>query len=158
MGLMNASPGSRHVSGHEHALQYARGGSSHFIVSGSGAKVNHVKKKGLSRYAEPVTGYVKLDIMKEGTIVFSFVHAEMDQDWMVTCSDTIRAPQPAQDKAEESGVVSFDSVVVRASSKYRANPWRMRMLGENYRQEWYQQIEVPVFNIASEHGGLEIVQ
>lgn len=158
MGLMKESPGSLHVSGHEHALQYARGGQSHFIVSGSGAKVNHVKKKGLSRYAEPVTGYVKLDIMKDGTIVFSFVHAEMDEDWMVTFSDTIRAPQPVQGKAEESGVVSFDSVVVRASSKYLANPWRMRMLGENYRQEWYQQIKVPVFNIASEHGGLEIVQ
>jgi hypothetical protein len=32
------------------------------------------------------------------------------------------------------------------------------MLGKNYRDEWHQQIKVPVFDLGQEHGGLKIVQ
>src|SRR5690606_41796293 len=72
--------------------------------------------------------------------------------------DTLAAP-PAPEPATIASDHPFpDSVTVRASGKYAANPWHQRMLGENYRAEWSQDIRVPVFDLGTEKGGLEPVK
>lgn len=159
IGLMEEYPGSIHVAGHEHALQYAKGYNSHFVVSGSGSKVAHVKKKGLALYAEPVTGLAQFDIFADGTVAITFWRAdETHRSGVMTYSDTVAAPVQPPPAAAEVPALDRDSVVVRASSQYEANAWRKRMLGANYREEWDQEIKVPVFDIGTERGGLEILQ
>jgi hypothetical protein len=49
-------------------------------------------------------------------------------------------------------------VRVKASDLYHAGGGRKKWLGENYRKEWAQETEVPVFDIGTEKGGLKILQ
>ncbi len=47
---------------------------------------------------------------------------------------------------------------VKASEQYRAGRLKQKLLGKNYREAWSQEIEVPVFDIGKQQGGLKIVQ
>lgn len=157
--IMSEYPGSIHVAGHEHSLQYAEGYNSHFVVSGSGSKVTHVKKKGLARYADPVNGLVQLDIFADGSTAITYWRVDdTHSEGLVTFRDTVSAPVPPLAKSAGVRPAELDTVVAGASDKYAANPWRKRMLGENYREEWGEDLSVPVFDIGTERGGLEILQ
>ena len=74
--IMADHPGSVFVAGHEHALQYIVRDSSHFIVSGSGAKTEHVKKKGDAVIATAVRGFARLDILSDGSLGLKFYQAD----------------------------------------------------------------------------------
>src|SRR5690606_10751327 len=157
--IMSEYPGSIHVAGHEHSLQYAEGYNSHFVVSGSGSKVTTVKQKGLARYAESVNGLVQLDIFDDGSTSITYWRVdESHSHGMVTYRDTVSAPLAP--RARERGVqpIDLDTSVASASKKYAADAWRKKTHGEKYRKEWRQDLKVPVFDIGSEHGGLEILQ
>ena len=49
-------------------------------------------------------------------------------------------------------------VKVRGSSQYAAGKGKKRFLGKNYRAAWEQEIEVPVFDLGTQNGGLKILQ
>ncbi len=65
----------------------------------------------------------------------------------------------AQERAqrESNGALpapGTDSVVIRASTRYGANPFHRMLLGDNYRDLWAQPIKVPVLDLAKYAGGL----
>jgi hypothetical protein len=76
--IMDESPGSIYVSGHEHALQYIVKGESHFVVSGSGSKIEFVKKKGYAKYASHERGFVKIALGADGGVSIIYVHVDKD--------------------------------------------------------------------------------
>src|SRR5688572_30765906 len=51
-----------------------------------------------------------------------------------------------------------DSVVVRASKKYGASGPHAYLLGDNYRDLWYQPITVPVLDLGKYAGGLTALE
>jgi hypothetical protein len=51
-----------------------------------------------------------------------------------------------------------DSVVVRASKKYGASGFHRFLLGDNYRDLWYQPIKVPVLDLGKYAGGLKALE
>jgi hypothetical protein len=57
------------------------------------------------------------------------------------------APRPGQ-----------DSVTVRASKKYGASGFHRFLLGDNYRDLWYQPIRVPVLDLGKYAGGLTALE
>lgn len=54
------------VSGHDHGLQYFEEDNLQFIVSGSGAKTDHVKTGGEALYARSSRGFAKIDFYING--------------------------------------------------------------------------------------------
>src|SRR5690606_7880683 len=159
MNIMSDYPGSVMVAGHDHALQYATIGENYFIVSGSGSKTYHVKKKGHALFAESITGFAQLDLMRDGAAVVTFWRVDDDHSkGLEVYRDTLAALPSVEIETAASEQQFPDSVIVKASAKYAAKPWRQRMLGENYRAEWGQSIKVPVFDIGKEKGGLQPVQ
>ncbi|MBT1701723.1 BamA/TamA family outer membrane protein [Chryseosolibacter indicus] len=158
--IMAEFPGSVYVSGHEHALEYIYKDSTHFIVSGSGAKVEYVKKKGYARFAKPLRGFVRLDILTNGEIEVHFL--EVNEDTAIEKEvfyDKISFNKTLEDIASENIDFTGKIVKVKASSLYdKAGKGKRKLLGENYRKEWGQEIEVPVFDIGKEKNGLKIVQ
>lgn len=159
MDIMSDYAGSVMVAGHDHALQYATIGENYFIVSGSGAKTYHVKKKGHALFAESITGFAQLDLMRDGAAVVTFWRVDDDHSkGLEVYRDTLAALPSVEIETAASEQQFPDSVIVKASAKYAAKPWRQRMLGENYRAEWGQSIKVPVFDIGKEKGGLQPVQ
>ncbi|HEX5172024.1 MAG TPA: BamA/TamA family outer membrane protein, partial [Cyclobacteriaceae bacterium] len=159
--LLNNYPGSIHVAGHEHALEYIVKDSASLIVSGAGSKTTFVRKKGYARYAESVNGFVRIYFSETGSAEeIQFIRVDDTiPNGVVTYTDTLE-PVKKQEAFADTIRRDFSNqfVSVRASEQYQATPWRERMLGKNYRKEWHQLMNVPVFDMEHEKGGLKIVK
>ncbi len=159
--LMAEYPGSIYAAGHEHALQAIAKDSTYFIVSGSGAKSTVVKKKKYSKFAASVTGFVRADIFARGDVRFTYYQVDADfPDGKVVFQDSLPVLKSLQVREKEPQQPDFTNKTVRVkgSHQYIAGKGRTRMLGENYRPEWGQEIEVPVIDLGTEKGGLKITQ
>ncbi len=74
--ILSQYPGTLYVAGHEHALQYIVKDSTHYIVSGSGAKTEHVRKKGYAEFAKDVKGFVQVSIHRNGALSFKYFQVD----------------------------------------------------------------------------------
>ncbi|MBL6449764.1 metallophosphoesterase [Fulvivirga sp. 29W222] len=157
-------PNLIHVSGHEHALQYINKDSIHYIVSGSGCKTEYVRTKGYAEYTESVNGFARLDFYKNGEVRVEFWKPSKESaSGKLSFEKTLFKKSFQPKLTSEEFVQKFDlkdSVVfASASNQYGVKKGLgEKLMGANYRAEWRQKIEVPVFDIGGEHGGLKIVQ
>ncbi len=156
-------PNTVHAAGHEHTLQLFQKNEVSYIVSGSGSKTTHVKKEGKAEYAASKNGFVVVDYFDNGDIVSEYwtVDEEHPNGELALKKTLGNKPYEAPQSIEEF-VANNDfrdsTVVTNASDQYHASKGQKRFFGTNYRDEWAQKIEVPVFDIGNEHGGLKIVQ
>lgn len=153
-----------HVAGHEHNLQYIVDSSQHYIVSGSGSDVNRVSKAKNTKYAAQKRGYAVLEVSKNKTVDVKFYEVEGDQVKQAYSSrvlDFANIPMTAADSLNKISQVEFsfkDSVAVAASPRYQK--WvglKGAVLGDNYRDEWSTPVNMKVFNIRKEKGGLKVI-
>jgi predicted phosphodiesterase len=153
ISLLEQYPGVVYASGHDHSLQYSLKDSIHYVVSGAGSKVSHAKKKGYAQYAESQLGYARVSINKTGGDKLEYI--TNDQISFEKNIGTIKLA-----KKDSAAQVLFEkgTTEAQASTKYHASKSREKWLGENYREEWETKIDVPVFDIGKERGGLEILQ
>ena len=154
-------PGSIYVSGHEHSLQSIVKDSTYFIVSGAGAKTTNVKKKKYSRFAASVTGFVKAEIFKSGRVKLKYLQVDADfPEGKTIYLDSLSPLQNLPVTSSQMDSLDFrgKTVRVKASDQYRAGIGKQKIFGENYRSAWAQEIDVPVFDLGSEQGGLKILQ
>ncbi|HKZ38650.1 MAG TPA: metallophosphoesterase, partial [Chryseolinea sp.] len=154
-------PGSIYVSGHEHSLQAIVKDSTYFIVSGSGAKTTNVKKKKYSRFAASVTGFVKAEIFKSGRVKLEYFQVDVDfPNGKTIYTDSLPPQLNLQPIPPSVGNLDFSNKIVRvkASDQYQAGNGKQKIFGKNYREAWAQEIDVPVFDLAREQGGLKILQ
>jgi hypothetical protein len=157
--MMREYPGSVYVAGHEHALQYILKDNTHIIVSGSAAKTEYVKKKDAALFAEDVKGFVKVSIRQNGAMSVNFFQVDENfPDGRPVYSNEIAAVPEFASAALPSLDFKGKFIRVRASDRYEAGKIKQRLLGKNYRSAWSHAIEVPVFDLASENGGLRILQ
>ena len=154
--IFQQHPNLVYVAGHEHSLQYIAKDSTHYVVSGAGSKSTFVKKKQYSQFAYEQLGFGKLIFHADGKSVLEFWSPEV-RDKPVYQQLLYEMPYEPLPSADEFNVDFSDSTVfVNASDQYETeNPG---LLGENYRKAWKTKVEVPVFDIAREKGGLEIVK
>lgn len=159
--LMAKYPGIIYAAGHEHSLQAIVKDSIYFIGSGSGVKTSHVKKKKYSRFAASKTGFVKADILSNGGVRITYIQVDADYpEGKIIFEDTVAGEKRLLANSSPARLPDFRGKVVRvkASEQYQAGKGRQRFLGANYRSAWSQEIEVPVFDLGSERGGLKILQ
>lgn len=156
--IMSRYPGTFYIAGHEHALQHIVRDSTHFIVSGSAAKTEWVKQKGYALYAKDVKGFVELSLHTDGRVSFRVIRV----DEQVPAGQEIYAyvaPPVTRRVDSASSDVDFNKDVrVNASEQYKAGKVREFFLGSNYRSAWSQELDVPVFRLGEEKGGLKILQ
>lgn len=159
--LLASYPGSVYAAGHEHALQAIVKDSTYFIVSGAGVKTSLVKKKKYSRFAASRTGFVKADIFESGKVSLSYYQVDGDfPDGKIIFSDSLPALKSLAMVRTDQEPPDFSNKVVRVkgSDQYTAGKGKKKILGDNYRSAWAQEIEVPVIDIGTEKGGLKITQ
>lgn len=153
MKVLEQYPGVVFVSGHDHSLQYSVKDSIHYVVSGAGSKLSYTKKKGYAQYAASEFGYARLTIRKTGETEIEFITVDR-----IDFQKNIGiVPVPEKDSSAQI-LLEKGTVQVQASTKYHAGRSRVNWLGKNYRAEWEQKIDVPVFDIGKERGGLKILQ
>ena len=157
--IMTHYPDAVYVAGHEHALQYIIKDRTHYIVSGSAAKTEWVKKKEHAVYAKDVLGFVEMAFLANGEVSVLFHQVDDQHPSGITVFHTRipGVPVPVYDTAGVPDVID-GSVTVRVSDQYQAGGFTEYLLGENYRAAWAQEIEVPVFDIGKEKGGLKVLR
>ncbi|MEM8893151.1 MAG: hypothetical protein AAGC88_01155 [Bacteroidota bacterium] len=163
VGMFEEYPNTVHAAGHDHSLQLFQKNNVHYIVSGSGSKTTHVKKNGKAEYAASKNGFVIVDYFDNGDIVSEYWTVdEKHPNGELALKKTLGNRPYVEPETIEEFVANNDftdsTVVTNASEQYAATKGQKRFFGTNYRDEWAQKIEVPVFDIGAEHGGLEIVQ
>ncbi len=157
--IMSEFPGSVYVAGHEHALEYIVRDSVHYIVSGAGSKTEHVKKKRYAHFAENVKGFSKVSLHEDGSLDLTCYQVDEDFPSGKEIFSEILSPIE-QPRIQVEGAVAplTKTIRIKASDKYTAGKLKKKLFGENYREEWSTEIEVPVFDIGNEKGGLKILQ
>lgn len=158
VSIMENYPNTIHAAGHEHSLQYSTKDEIHYIVSGSGSKTTYVKKKGYAEFAESVNGFSKINFYADGKTELEVWRSDNTMAFKkVLRSDKFR-PRLSESEFTERFDLTDSTLLMHASNQYKAGASKVKFFGENYRKEWEQDIEVPVFDIGEEHGGLKIVQ
>lgn len=164
VGLMEAHPDIVHAAGHEHALQHIEKEGVSYIVSGAGSKNNtHVKLKGAAQFVSNTVGYARLDYFANGETRLSFYTTEGDTlrqlyERSLSVKPFLRS---VEDPFESYAHLSFagEDTVSQASLKYHDRTrLHESLFGENYRKEWAAPMTFPVFDIATEQGGLRIIK
>lgn len=158
MTIMETYPNVVHAAGHEHSLQYSTKNNIHYIVSGAGSRTTYVKQKGFSEYAESVNGFSKLNFYSNGDVKLEFYNYKGEKTFSKPLFNKPYVPKLTAEEFAGKYDLKDSTMVLHASDQYKAGSGHKKMFGANYRDVWEQDIEVPVFDIGSEHGGLKIVQ
>ncbi|MEO9872727.1 BamA/TamA family outer membrane protein [Ekhidna sp.] len=152
---MNEAENVVYAAGHEHSLQFIQKEGHHFIVSGSGSKVTHVKKGDGSLFAKKEQGFAVLDLQESGSasVEYSGIHGGVlyqKELYKKKLNESLQELPPMD--------FSDSTITVVASSKYEGSKGKHRWLGKNYRDVWSTPVEVDVFDIGTEKGGLEVLK
>jgi hypothetical protein len=152
-------PGTIYAAGHEHALEHIQKDSVQYIVSGSGSKTGYVKKGKYADYAKGVKGFVKVEILSNGKSRLEYWQADRTfPEGKVVHEENLVSVRSLMTKEETIAERRTGTVLVRASSQYHASKSRRFLLGSNYRDAWEKEIEIPIFYLAQEKGGLKVIQ
>lgn len=147
-----------YVAGHEHDLQYFKVNDVHTVVSGSGCKVNPVRRGGKAAFIQKNYGFARIGIYTNGEAWLEFF--AMDQAGKKSeLSFRTRLYKKFEIFPESycslSEVDYSDSTVnVAASSQYKVKKFKKFMLGEHYRKAWGEPIDVELLDMKSENGGI----
>jgi hypothetical protein len=146
-----------YVNGHEHSLQYIQREGHHFITSGAGSKSSNVKKGKYSKFAFEGRGFAKLTYKNAQDVTATFYDGDQQK-----VLETLELYNKSVDLPEQKKL-DFDfkdsTVIVPISTRYTgASKKKKFWLGANYRELWAEPVEMPVFNIGKEHGGLNILK
>jgi Omp85 superfamily domain/Calcineurin-like phosphoesterase len=145
------------VHGHDHNLQHIRYNNSNYIVSGSGAKTNRVKKGKYSAFAAAQEGYAVLDMMDDHSVKLNFYG--LQNQLLYSYQQAHAAPPPLAANLPTGSAAVGDSVVASAGSRYnKAGGLKRWLFGQTYRQVWAVPQPFRVFQLTKEQGGLKIVQ
>jgi hypothetical protein len=155
--VLEQFPGTILASGHDHSLQFSVKDSVYYIVSGAGVKQSVVKKTGYSKFASPDNGFAKLTVLDSGEALVEYFSAKPTQKAKLVYSEKLNTITQPINITQKSGAEP-QTITVSASTRYDKSKVRSKWLGENYRKAWAQPIEVPVFNLSKEKGGLKILQ
>ncbi|RAW00961.1 BamA/TamA family outer membrane protein [Pseudochryseolinea flava] len=150
--VLERYPNVIYANGHEHNLQYSWKDSVHYITSGSSVKTRYVKKKGYAQFVSATLGYVKMDVLSDGSSQLNYMAHKKSEPLHTVKINKL----PSASVTSPDGERKFPATVtVHASDRYNHES---KWLGKNYRQEWRQDITVPVINLDTVYGGLKIVQ
>jgi Omp85 superfamily domain/Calcineurin-like phosphoesterase len=156
-GALQQHPAVYFVHGHDHNLQHIRYNNTNYIVSGSGAKTNRVKKGKYSAFAAAQKGYAILDIMDDRSVKLSFYNLQNQS--LYSYQQTNAVPAPLATSLPVGSATAGDSITASAGSRYnKATGLKRKLFGQTYRKVWATSVPFRVLQLTKEQGGLTIVQ
>ncbi|WP_462254196.1 BamA/TamA family outer membrane protein [Ekhidna sp.] len=155
LAAMNEAEDVVYAAGHEHSLQFLQREGHHFIVSGSGSKVTHVKQGKGSLFAKKEQGFAVLDLDQSGKASVAY----WGIDGGLLYEKDIYQKELKESPLEQTPIDFSDSTItVVASKKYEGTKGKYTWLGKNYREVWSTPVEVDVMDISNEKGGLKVLK
>jgi hypothetical protein len=160
-----AAPNTIFVSGHDHNLQHIYEEGYHYIVSGGGCKINRTSNHKNSKYNSPAEGFAVMEVSKNKNVTLSFYEvADTTIVKAYTTSvlnfSTVKTPladTTSSVQIDDSFIKFKDTITVPASNDFKnIHGLKKWLMGENYRPEWSVPVNMPVFNLKKEKGGMII--
>ncbi len=152
-------PNVIYVAGHEHNLQLLKDTGTYYIVSGAGSKTSRVTKSKRSLFVSENTGFATLEISKNKNVRASFytVTDSLRKPYSENILNFSKLPETKEAPVVVDDAEFKDTVNVAASDKY-VDPTSIQKwaVGQNYRDEWGTLVNMRVFHLRKEKGGLKI--
>ncbi len=152
LSLLKKYPDVIYLSSGESNLQYFQHENIHFVISGSWQQKEYVRKN-LPGFGVDETGFAQLIFSSGGTCQLSFYNVDDVLFEKIIYEKKFPADNPGIGVTRQFP----DSVEAFASTKYNISQGHTWM-GENYRKVGATPVKVPVFDIATEKGGLKILK
>jgi Omp85 superfamily domain/Calcineurin-like phosphoesterase len=162
--IFEDAPNLLYVAGHDHNLQYIFSDSIHNIISGSAGISSYVSKSKKAAFASEEFGFAKLNFYSNGNVELEFWTKQANENKGKLAYKNILYNKPVYNKKEFKkqlkSIDYSDSSVVKYPNgeQYQAGKIKRILQGDNYREEWIRPVEVPVFDLKKEMGGLKIMQ
>ncbi len=153
LSILKKYPDVIYVSGGEANMQYFQNENSHYVISGAWNNQEYVRKD-LPEFGTSENGFARLDFDANGECSLTFFGGDKVLFNKIIYKRNLIALHP--EIMEPNSLP--DSVIAAASFKYRITPSKYKWLGENYRKVWETTVKLPVFDIGSKNGGLNIIK
>ncbi|MFK5855250.1 MAG: metallophosphoesterase, partial [Bacteroidota bacterium] len=163
LNIFKDYPNVIYASGHEHNLQYFQKDSLHHIISGGGGYASYIsRKKNKTDFAYQSAGFNKLSYFSNGDVWMEFISPDSTSKGETIFSKMLFNKTVFDPKKKEAVLQNLDftdSVVqVKISEIYSKGKFQQFAMGNNYRNIWNAPVELPVFDIGNEKGGLSIIK
>ncbi|WP_372752113.1 BamA/TamA family outer membrane protein [Labilibaculum sp.] len=152
------------VAAHDNSLQFLEKDKSFFVVSGSGSSSEYVSDKKMDVAIREV-GFSRINFYSNDEVWLEFwsVGTEGNEEAHLAYRKKLytRHVFSEDDLAEKFKEINFSdsTITVAASMLYHTDrKLKTKLLGTNYRKDWSTPIQVPVFDIGTEKGGLKILK
>lgn len=160
--VKNFAPHAVFVSGHDHNLQHILDGGTNYIVSGGGCKQSRTSRASNSLFNSTSTGFGVMEISTNKNVTLKFYTVdngfrEVYSGHMLNYSTLPPALLSSQQAVVPSELPATDSVSAPASSFYPpVKGFKKLFMGQNYRAEWTAPVQMKVFRMDRESGGMRI--
>lgn len=161
--VFESYPNVVYVAGHDHNLQYFQYGDLHHIISGGGGEGTYIaKKKKKADFAMASRGISVFKFYPDGDVwLESRIPDSTNLGRLVFRTKMFNKPvyRPVEKEKYLASLDFADSTVtVHLSDIYNKGKFVRFWMGDNYRNVWNLPVELPVFDIGSEKGGLTILK
>lgn len=157
--VKSSCPNVIFVSGHDHNLQHIKDSSYHYIVSGGGCKQQRTSKSKTTLFNETSQGFGVLEVSKNFNVSLTF-YTVTDSIRKRYHANLLNFKAPVEDSTEVPKVEADpyakykDTTTVPASESYApVKGLKKFFMGQNYRYEWTEPVNMRVFKIGQEKGG-----
>jgi hypothetical protein len=163
MDIVSDYPNVIYATGHEHNLQYFGKDSLHHIVSGGGGEATYIaRRQKKTDFAIQSTGFTKLSFYANGNVWMAFISPDSSSMGDIVYTRKLFNKPVFDPELKAAGIEKLDfsdSVVqVKLSDLYNKRGFQTFLMGDNYRDVWNAKVELPVFDIESEKGGLSTLK
>lgn len=163
LNIFSEYPNVIYAAGHEHNLQYFEKDSLYHIISGGGGDASYIaRKKKKTDFAYQSAGFNKLSYYSNGDVWMEFITSDSISMGKIVYRKKLFNKTVFDPEKKEAILQSLDfsdSVVqVKISEIYTKGKFQQFSMGINYRNIWNATVELPVFDIGSEKGGLSIIK
>jgi len=141
------------ASGHDHNLQLLDIDGHYQIVSGAGTKQNPTRLGGNGLFTTGSLGYSVLDLYDDGTTMVTYYSVDSLANEEIAFAKKLLEPQ----KVYDTKLVTPMTETEYSTSVYKGDEtkgdFHRDILGKWYRELYYTDIEVPVFQLSKFQGG-----
>jgi hypothetical protein len=166
MGALKKHPSIVYASGHDHHLEYRNTDGVDHIISGSGSKTTYVKRNRRTSFLHSHRGLVRLKYYDNGEVWMEFIEPEHETHVeKIVFRKQLAEPKLSMkvDQLLQSPVSSFtdysdSTTIFPGFSIYNTGKLNRFFFGEHYRASWTTPVQVPLFDLKREQGGLKILK
>lgn len=157
---MATAPGVTYVGAHDHNLQLLRDAQDQYIVSGSGSTTDRVAKRKNTLFAAAQPGFIELMQTRDGKlhiVFYALENGQLTPAYRHTVAAITRRQAAMADTT--SADFSLRTHVAAPAPEYDSvGGFHRALFGKNYRKVWAAPVNMDVFYIGKEKGGLTVTQ